>query len=309
MIERFTQHGINLYIDNGWPGGPLNGGGELLMHYDTISQESGNMLQFYKNNFADDRKGIFRYTIVGHNAGFCIPSTLNRYDTIAVDSSLYRLIKRTAFTPRLQRIVLAAATLHELGHSLGIAPWTMEGCDNLTFVNGRDAKQEYDDTWGDYYSVMNYYHIWDKKLADYSTGENGPPYDQDDYAHFYLPTFEVDSNAMEDPLIEPPGKDRLIEEDIPPLDDSWMIEENLTSKYQSYFKQKCYVENVDVDIRLYVPSNYSKDDTNGTSVKVYAKPLVEPTFSQYSLIYDLTLDKNGDIVEYDQLAIIDELRS
>ena len=308
MIERFAEHGINLYIDNGWPGGPINGGGELLTHYDTMSQESGNMLQFYKNNFADDRKGIFRYTIVGHNAGFCIPSTLNRYDTIVVDSSPYRLIKRAAFTPRTQRIVLAAATLHELGHSLGVAPWTIEGCDNLSFVNGRQAKQEYDETWGDYYSVMNYYHIWDKKLADYSTGENGEPYDQNDYAHFYLPTFNVDSNAMEDPLIEPPGKDRIIDEGVQPIGDTWKIEENLTSEYRSYFKNKCYPENVEVDLRLYVPSNFSENDMNGTKVKVYAKPLVEPTFSLYSLIAEATLDSEGNIKEYDQQAIIDELR-
>jgi hypothetical protein len=309
MIERFAQHGINLYIDNGWPGGSTNGGGELLMHYDVISQESGNMLQFYKNNFADERKGIFRYTIVGHNAGFCIPSKLNRYDTIAVDSSPYRLIKRTAFTARTQRIVLAAATLHELGHSLGIAPWTFEGNDNLTFVEGRQAKQEYADTWGDYYSVMNYYHIWDKSLADYSTGENGAPYDQNDYEHFFLPTFEVDSNAMEDPLIEPPGKDRIIDEEISPLDDNWKLEENLTNEYHSTFEKRCYVKNVDCDIRFYVPSNMSEKNMNGTIVKVFAKPLVEPTFTQYSLIYEVTLDENGDVVYYDQQSIIDDLRS
>lgn len=307
MIERFTQHGINLYIDNGWPGGPVNGGGELLTHYDTISQESGNMLQFYKNNFADERKGIFRYTIVGHNAGFCIPSTLNRYDTIAVDSSPYRLIRRTAFTPRTQRIVLASATLHELGHSLGVAPWTMEGCDNLTFATGRQARQEYEETWGEYYSVMNYLHIWDKTLADYST-EDGQ-YDQNDYKHFYLPTFEVEANAMEDPLIEPPGKDRIVEEDIPPLDETWMVEENMTNKYESFFAQRCYVENVDCNIRMYVPVNFSEEDMNGTTVKVFARPLVEPTFSQFSLIDEVTLDENGEIQYYDQQEIINELRT
>lgn len=309
MIERFAQHGINLYIDNGWPGGPINGGGELLTHYDTISQESGNMLQFYINNFDDDRKGIFRYTIVGHNAGFAIPSKWNRYDTIAVDSSPYRLIRRTAFTPRTMRIVLAAATLHELGHSLGITPWTIEGCDNLSYIQSRQAKQEYEDTWADYYSVMNYYHIWDKSLADFSTGETGGKYDQNDYEYFYLPTFEVEANVMEDPLIEPPGKERIVDEDIPPLDESWMLEENLTKEHESYFKERCYVENVECDIRLYVPENFSRNDMNGTKVKVFAKPNVEPTFTQYSLIAEATLDENGEIIQYNQQAIINDLRS
>ncbi|RLF45643.1 MAG: hypothetical protein DRN29_06325, partial [Thermoplasmata archaeon] len=29
IIERFAQHGINVYIDDGWKDGPVNGGGEL----------------------------------------------------------------------------------------------------------------------------------------------------------------------------------------------------------------------------------------------------------------------------------------
>ena len=216
MIERFAEHGISLYIDQGWPGhDPPNGGGEILPHYDTISQDSGIMLQFYRHNFADERKGIFRYMIVAHNAGFAIPSELNHYDTLVIDSSPYKLyFKRSAFTPRTQRIVLAAAAMHELGHSLGISPWTFGGNDNITFTKGRQQKQEYVKTWGNYHSVMNYYYIWNKKLADYSDGSNGPPYDQNDWESFYLPYFKIDANAVEDPIIVPPGKDRLINETL-----------------------------------------------------------------------------------------------
>ena len=87
-----------------------------------------------------------------------------------------------------------------------------------------------------------------------------------------------------------------------------MIEENLTKEYQSYFAQRCYVENVDCDIRVYVPNNHSETNLNGTIVKVFAKPLVEPTFSQYSLIAEATLDENGNIQQYNQQAIIDNLR-
>ncbi len=299
MIERFAQHGINFYIDTGWPGGPSNGGGELLPHYDTISQESGLMLQFYRHNFADERKGIFRYMIVGHNAGFCIPSELNHYDTLVIDSSLYKLyLRRFAFTPRTQRIVTAAAALHELGHSLGIGPWTFGGNDNLTYVNGREAKQEYRDTWGNYYSVMNYYHIWDKKLADYSDGSNGPPYDQNDWENFYLPTFNIDANAVEDPIIEPPGTDRVINETPEPIWMHWLLDENLTITYQESFADKCYVENVDAEFRVYVPSQYDTNNIYGRSVKIYAKPHTGTTYSQWSLIAEGTLDVNGNILFY-----------
>jgi len=207
VMERFRQHGINVYIDDGWPDGPLNRGGEVLPYYSSLDQDSGVMLQFYKHHFDDGRKGVFRYMIVGSKGGFCIPSTFNRYDTIVINSAPVALLKRQAFTPRAARITLAAAALHELGHSLGVAPWTIEGCDNISFAQGE--RQKYVDTWGDYYSVMNYYHVWDKGLVDYSTGENGPPYDQNDYESFYLPTFYIDVNAIEDPELELPGKDRI----------------------------------------------------------------------------------------------------
>jgi len=306
MIERFCEHGINLYVDDGWPGGLINGGGQVLTHYETISQDSGVMKQFYDHYFSDDRKGIFRYIIVGHNAGFCIPSEFNRYDTIVIDSSPYKsYLRRSAFTARTQRIVLAAAAMHEIGHSLGIAPWTFEGNDNFTFANGRQAKLNYADTWGDYYSVMNYFHIWNKNLVDFSDGSNGPPYDQNDWLHFYLPTFYIDSNAMEDPEIEPPGKDRLIDENPEPTDKDWIYDMNLTEKFEIDISKMCFVENVDFEIRLYVESDI---DIKNKTIRIYAKPDVYPTYSIWSLVSEGNLNLDGTICFYSSEEIIDNLR-
>jgi len=311
IIERFTEHGINFYIDNGWPNEKTIGGGELLPHYDVVSQESGIMLQFYRNNFDDERKGTFRYLIVGHDAGFAIPSEYNRYDTMVIDSSLYKIyLRRGAFTPRTQRIVLAAAALHELGHTFGIAPWTFQGNDNLTFAD-RSQKQEYLDTWGDYVSVMNYYYIWDKDLCDYSEGQNGKPYDQNDWENFYLPTFEIDSNAVEDPIIEPPGTDRLINESpIVPLGDDWFFDENLTEEYQSSLTSKCYVENINhVEIQIYTQGIDKKDTMQEEKmVKIYAKPDTDNTYSEWSLIAEGHLDEEHNIVFYNQQSLIDEMK-
>ncbi|MFH1100565.1 MAG: hypothetical protein V1726_00815 [Methanobacteriota archaeon] len=209
MIERFAQHNICLYIDYGWPNNPVNGGGELLEHYETLSQDSGMMLQYYKNHFPDERKGIFRYVVVGHNAGFCHPSEFNNYDSMAVDTSLYKaLLKRKAFTPRTQRIVLASATMHELGHSLNIARWTVQGCDNLSFADSKQAKQEFLDRWGNYKSVMSYYYIWDKKIVDYSDGSHGTG-DSNDWANLDLTYFKQQAQEVEDPAFKfvPPRND------------------------------------------------------------------------------------------------------
>jgi hypothetical protein len=44
-------------------------------------------------------------------------------------------------SPRAWRVHLGAIFMHELGHTLGIFPWTIEGCDNrssfhLPFTKG-----------------------------------------------------------------------------------------------------------------------------------------------------------------------------
>jgi hypothetical protein len=199
IMERYAEHNICVYIDNGWPGDSSNGGGELLPWVETLSQDSGMMLQFYKWHFDDSRKGIFRYCVIAFNSGFCHPSVNNRYDSFTADSSPYKMyLKRLAFTPRAQRLLLAAATMHELGHSLGIAPWTVGGNDNLTFTEGAAAKQAFLDKWGNYYSVMNYYYIFDKKLVDYSDGTHGPG-DVNDWAMFDLTYFKRNDQYIEYP--------------------------------------------------------------------------------------------------------------
>jgi hypothetical protein len=265
------------------------------------------MLQFYKNNFADDRKGIFRYLIVGSKGGFCIPSTFNRYDTIIVNSAPITLIKRQTITPRAQRIALAAASMHELGHSMGIAPWTFQGNDNISYQQGERSK--YVSTWGDYYSVMNYYYIWDMKLADYSDGSNGPPYDQNDWEHFYLPTFYIEANAIEDPSLELPGTNRLVYDVPDPLGDGWTLDENLTMDHLAMIRKMSYQENVNCDYRVYIENQTMNETSNMTIIRIYAKPDTGGTYSQWSLISMGLMDEGQVFSFYSQQELIDEMMS
>ena len=199
LIERFAEHDVCVYIDNGWPGDSSIGGGELLPFVDTLSQDSGMLMQFYKWHFADDRRGIFRYLVIAYNSGFSIPSINNRYDTLTADSSPYKMyIRRTAFTPRVQRLMLAAAVMHELGHTLGIAPWTVGGNDNMTWTLSKAQKTEFLDKWGNYKSVMNYYYIFNKKIVDYSDGTHGPG-DVNDWAMFNYSYFKYNDKYIEFP--------------------------------------------------------------------------------------------------------------
>jgi hypothetical protein len=311
LIERFAQHGINVYVDNGWPDGPINGGGELLPHVETISQDSGMILQFYRHHFADERKGIFRYMVVGHNTGFCHPSVSNKYDTIAIDSSLNKLIKRKAFTDRTQRIVLTGAAMHELGHSQGLGSWTFAGIDNRTIYTD---KKDFLEKWAVYESVMNYYYIFDKHLLDYSNGDDGAPYDQDDWSILYLPTFEIDAEVIEGPnyafLDSFEEKVAAIVDKVSePSNAGWKYDENLTNTFASsisdgktIYKGDCeYLVLIKVDYN----SNILSEDRN---MRVYIKLKILPVYSAWSLSCEGTFDPADDSFEfYSNQEIIDML--
>ena len=298
LIERFAQNGINMYIDNGWPDGPVNGGGELLTHVDTISQDSGMILQFYRHHFADERKGIFRYMLVGHNTGFCHPSVSNKYDTIAIDSSLNKLIRRKAFTDRTQRIVLAAAAMHELGHSQGLGSWSFAGIDNRSIYSN---KKEFLEKWGGYESVMNYGYIFDKHLLDYSNGDDGAPYDEDDWSLLYLPTFEINAEVIEGPNYanRDSFEDKvaaIVDIVVDPRFDGWKFDENLTNNLSSSSSNMKTIYDGDAEFLVLANVNESGYiNASDRNIRVYIKPNVLPVYSGWSLSCEGTynlLDKS-----------------
>jgi len=204
IIERFAQHGINVYIDDGWPDGPINGGGEMLPFIDEIDEVVGGQIaSFYQHNFPDERKEIFRYVVIANKKGWNTPSEYNKYDTILVFSGRKLNIKNfLAVTPRLRSILLAKGVLHELGHSMGLLPYTFPGNDIMSPVGIRYPnmpEEEYEKYLDQYHSIMSYNYIYrDRKLFDYSDGSNGAPYDQNDWNHLFLPSFQSDARAYED---------------------------------------------------------------------------------------------------------------
>jgi len=310
LIERFSQHSINVYIDNGWPDGPINGGGELLSHIETISQDSGMMLQFYKHNFADERKGIFRYMLTGHNTGFCHPSVSNKYDTIAIDNSLYKLlIKRQAFTGRTQRIVTAGAGFHELGHCMGLGSWSFRGIDNRTIYSDKKAFLE---EWAGYESVMNYAFIFDKKLLDYSNGDDGAPYDQDDWSVLYLPTFQINAEVIEGPNYATLDsfEDKvaaIVDKVADPRREGWKYDENITNNFTDSISNIKTIYEGDAEFLVLIKVNESSNIiSNDRNIRVYIKPNVLPVYSEWSLSFEGTYNPLDDSFDfYSSEEIID----
>jgi len=311
LMERFAQHGINVYIDYGWPDGPINGGGELLPFIETLSCYTGHHHnKFYVHNFADERKGIFRYCIVANNAGFISPGDYNYFDHLVVDSPLRKTFfkPRWGSTPRYFRVLIAKGILHEMGHSMGLQATTFYGVDILS--NDKDNRwpteltdEEYDKYCDEYYSIMNYDYIFGlainkKKLFDYSDGSNGAPYDQNDWAYLYLPAFQYDAAAFE----ESPPSDNSFEDqeyiDKKPgiIIEGWELNENLTDKYQEELSQLSFVYDNDCTYQIFTRKDAENviQESNRT-VRAYARPNVEPTFVRWSLVAEGNLDSEGGI--------------
>jgi hypothetical protein len=304
LIERFAQHGINVYIDDGWPDGPVNGGGEKVQFIEYMDDVEGKQgLAFYRHNFADERKGIFRYVLVGNrHGGIVFPVNYNQFDMMEIGSGLRPTFKtRLAFTPRAIYVGLAKAVLHELGHSLGLMPITFEGNDIQPKSWGDRYpsmdEEEYNKFVQQYHSIMNYIYIFDdRKLFDYSDGSNGEPYDQDDWLYIYLPAFQTDQLSYEESVDESFEDFEVVNNYPGIIAQGWEYDKNLTEKYYSQFEELAIVKNTGVNISVYV--NSDKDEESDYNLRVYAMPNVYPVFAVWSLVAEGKLDSDGDVNLY-----------
>ena len=300
VIDRFAEHGITVLFDDGWPDSPNNGGGELLTHHRTISSSLGTIYQYYEHHFPDERKGVFRYQIIAHSSGYATASEFNMIDCFSIDTSKEIMWKfsRRAYTDRLLRLAGASATMHELGHTLGILPWTIEGCDNLSFSpllskNYFDYKQ----TWGQYESCMNYFHIWHYWLVDYSDGSNGDPYDQNDWLELYLPTFETELEVIEDPTVEVPATDRIVAKEFECPLEGWEYNESLTQDFIEKSGNWSPIEPIKCRWKIYLRDESSEYHSE-RNIRVYAQPIFKTTIVQpqyYSLIFEGNLMEDGSL--------------
>jgi hypothetical protein len=322
VIERFCEHNINLYIDHGWPDTPQNGGGEMLPYNEKISQDSGMILQFYEHHFPDERKGIFRYVVIGNRGGFNHPAKFNSYDAIHLyvnTKNFLRPWKRPIMMPtqRAIRVYVGQEFMHETGHSLGIVPWTIEGCDNASY-SSIQSFSKYRDTWAQYNSVMNYYWLahFDvrRTMLDYSDGSNGPPYDQNDWEHFYLPTFQTESVIVEDITATPPGYD-LISYELEAVEklefghNNWKYNKSLTHQYIDSIESVSPIQSIEIDWRVYEEIYDYKSTKDSRNVRVYGLPDVYPTDAEYLLMEEGYVDSEGNLQFYSIQNIIEDIMS
>ncbi len=201
LMDVFTTHDITVIIDDGWPTGSTINGGEYLPYIEEyLSPLSGVLSSFYKYHFADCRKGIFRYIVIHHSGGWNFAQTNQLHSDVISIPSNYEFYSKVffppAFTPRVKRLAMAVAVLHELGHSLSLNPDYHAGIDNasqvgrnnLPFIQKMRARMDAIEYWGTYESVMNY-NKFGLYLLDYSDGSHGK-HDADDWEQVDLTFFQ-----------------------------------------------------------------------------------------------------------------------
>lgn len=202
VMDRFSPHFITLHVDDGWPDGPKNGGGEYLRHVSqTIEPADGIGSEFYKNHFSKDRQGIFRYIFVqAGEIGWVLPQTSDwNPDVISLPASrklYFNMMFPPAITPRLHHLTMAVSFIHELGHSLGLDDDICQGIDNKSMVGRSNLpplqkiKTRLDsiEYWKNYESVMNY-NKFGQYYMDYSDGSHGIK-DFDDWSNIDLTYFQ-----------------------------------------------------------------------------------------------------------------------
>jgi len=313
ITEKYAEHHISLFFDTGWPNGPINGGGQLLPYYASLSQDSGLILEYYNNYFPDERKGIFRYMVFSQKGGYNHPAKNNIYDCTVIphDPLLpYKPLKgiKNFFmfgvvpTKRGNRVQLAAGIMHELGHSIGIGVSPFEGVDNMSYGLPRFPNKNY--LYKDYRSVMNYQCIYEFSVLDYSDGRNGPPYDQNDWQKIFVAGFQYNDNLIEEPFFEPPGHDKYVFDGLDPDDTGYIIDENLTQDVVKIMGQYSPVDPITVEwtvLRLVEADKYPQFK----EIKILVKPnSPEGQWVQYC---EGELDSEVKILFYSQEEIINSV--
>lgn len=319
IIERFSEHNILVCFDDGWPDGPINGGGQELPHVDRISQESGMVLQFYRHYFPDERKGTFRYFIIGHQGGFQHPAENNVYDVTHLSTLTQKfapiqkikdfVIKGKLPTARGDRISLGNLLLHEMAHSCSVSATSCNfaGIDNISYGVSIFPNKHYKNTWGQYKSVLNYLYANSPKVMDLSHGENGPPYDQNDWEMMFCADFQYNGAYIEESTPNPPDPDT-----IKLIDSEWVVngytyDANLTEHFVKYIGDYSPIDPIKVNWSVYKVTD-KENNQNYPAIKVYAQPKIKTT-KQRILYQTGELDSQGNLQFYSFDALLEETQS
>jgi hypothetical protein len=275
------------------------------------------MLQFYKNYFPDERKGIFRYMVIGHGGGFSSAAKNNIANVIEISyvSGNFQLVEQVKSffilgripTQRGVRVSLGSLILHEVTHSCSISKETCNfgGIDNVSYASPILPKKSYVETWGQYRSVMNYLYTHNPNVFDLSSGDNGPPYDQNDWGYVFVGDFQYNREEIPEPYADSSTKEQ-------PVENEWWVsgyayDANLTETFVHSIGEWSPIDPIPVNWSVYKlidPAHHP----NARMIKVFAQPKIKTT-QHWVLNREADLDPEGTMYFYSFNAVVNERMS
>ncbi|MBN1280323.1 MAG: right-handed parallel beta-helix repeat-containing protein [Candidatus Thermoplasmatota archaeon] len=180
MIDAFVAHNITLHVDTG----SLGGGEELpTAPFITYAQIIDYYWDYFlHNDLNTPRHRIFHYGLLcdySEGRGFAVVPWDNLNAFII---SAYNL--ETTYPSYTRSWLTVAASMHELGHTLGLLATTFKGIDN-----SNSMKPIYKEFWLhlNYRSILNYLYTW--MFMDFSDGTHGLG-DYDDWGNLDFSYFK-----------------------------------------------------------------------------------------------------------------------
>ncbi|MCI0501082.1 MAG: hypothetical protein L0Y61_04980, partial [Epsilonproteobacteria bacterium] len=149
------------------------------------------------------------------------------------------------------------------------------------------------------HSIMNYEYIFNKKLLDYSSGENGPENDQKDWDVLYLPHFQDIDVVIEGPYFTKleNREDYIIEKNPEPIIDGWKHDENLTELLSGKISELPTFYFDTYDYRAYVKTD-EKQNQSDRDFRLYVKADIAPTHTMWVLVSEGKLKNDENIKFY-----------
>jgi len=121
-------------------------------------------------------------------------------------------------------------------------------------------------------------------------------YDQDDWMNLFLPTFQSDARAYEEPTDETFEDFEVMWDEIYPIIDGWLYDENLTQKYNDTLDVLVYSD-LNIDNNFYI---LVADDGLERNIRVYTRPDIEPfpVIQSWTLVAEGKHDSVNDDISF-----------
>jgi len=151
---------------------------------------------------------------------------------------------------------------------------------------------------------MNYKYVYDHDFLDFSDGDNGAPYDQEDWKHIFVADFQYNNPQVEEIFFEPPSFDTIVYGETEEGVTGYTYDEKLTEAWKDKMRDYTPVDPIPANwIVFKINSDYKKENPEAKQVKILVQP--DLSFVGWAEYAEGNLDSNGEIKIYSQQEMID----